>query len=1002
MLLGKEGQEMVKEDVNEYLKALKGSAKFAPQIVCHNQLAAIDPVFTKRAELREDLARLLDSLGVKNLFTHQHRAIAEILSGNDVIVATPTASGKSMIYHLPTLLEIQRDASSHFLYLFPLKALAQDQKSSLCALYDKAFSGIRDRGNPVAIFDGDTKASMRRKIRENPPPVLISNPEMLHLSMLPYHDAWRSFFTSLRYIVIDEVHTYRGVFGSHIAWLLKRLQRVAAYYGANPVFILLSATIGNPAELGEALLGRQPYSITRSGASQAERNMVFLNPMDSAAQAGCLLLEAAVKRGLRTIVYTGSRRMTELISMWTKPRLGPLANKLSSYRAGFLPEERREIESQLQDGSLLGVISTSALELGIDIGDLDICILVGYPGSIMATWQRGGRVGRANRTSAIVLIAGEDALDQYFMRNPAEFFNKKPEAAVINPENPKVISQQLLCAAAEIPVSREEISFFKGPVLTMLSHLQSKGQLLKTAAEGLLIASRKYPHRDVFLRGGGSQIAIVDGLSGEIIGEIDARRACQECHPGAIYLHRGINYLVTRLDLQAHEAVVTLSEPSYFTRPTIDKHTEIMEVIATKTCLGIPISYGKVKVREQVCGFQKRNTKTHKLIATEPLDLPENCIETNGLWLEIPPDFQNEVEAQKLHFMGAIHALEHGLIALFPLIVLCDRNDIGGISCPVHDQTRNPVIFIYDAQPGGAGLAQQAYHDCRQLLDKTLEAVVSCSCENGCPSCVHSLKCGSGNRPIDKRGCSLLLSLLADPKKPASDNRPIRPTSLNQQETPVTARPLPLLFSKIPDRAENDFSTDPKKILPKRYGVWDLETKYSAKEVGGWHRAEKMGICMLVVYDSLLDDYKAYEEKDIDQAVAHLLSLDLVVGFNNKRFDNRVLSAYTNHDLSRLPSLDLLEEVHTFLGYRLSLANLASTSLGHAKSADGLQSLIWYRQGKMDLIRDYCKKDVEITGELFLFALQNGYLLFTNKAKQAVHLPLNLAERIKQISLKIV
>jgi len=972
-------------DVQEYVAALKASRKFGPQVVAHKTIAA-KPLSAQNfpEELHQDLCQLLHSRGISELYSHQQEALCHILQSEDIIVATPTASGKSMIYNLPVVDMLLRDGNGTALYLFPLKALAQDQ----LRVFDTFQEILPDKKKRyAAIFDGDTSSYQRRRIREEGVPILMTNPEMLHLSLLAYHGNWVHFFANLKYIIIDEVHTYRGVLGGHMAWILRRLQRISRYYGSQPQFIMLSATIGNPAELAQKLTGRPTTLINSSGAPTAEKHMVLLNPWDSAAYTASQLLEAAVKRELRTIVYTQSRKMTELINIWTSPKLGELGAKLSSYRAGFLPEERREIEHRLANGELYGVISTSALELGIDIGDLDICILVGYPGSIMATWQRGGRVGRALRDSVIILVAQEDALDQYYMRNPDDFFARKVESAVLNPDNRAIMEQHLHCAAAELPLEDGEPLLGADTVAGSVNALTRQAVLLQSADGGLWFSTRKYPQRLVSLRGGGTQLSIINSESGEIIGEIDSGRAMKECHQGAVYIHRAKTWVVQHLDFEAREVVVSGMNPTFFTRPMTDKNTEILDTWRTTMSYRGRVSFGRLKVTERVTGYQKRNNSTQKLIATVPLELPEQTIETEGIWLDIPPAIKESMEAEKYHFMGAIHALEHAMIALFPLLVLCDRNDIGGISCPLHEQTEEATIFIYDGHPGGVGLAEESFDRINELLLETQKMISSCSCENGCPSCVHSPKCGSGNRPIDKAAClELLESLLTARPSDASEFSDIISIT---EGVPVTT-------------GTSDVSRETAsqglglEILPSRFGVFDLETIRSAEEVGGWHRAAEMGISVAVVYDSELDGCVTYLENEIDGLVDHLQQLDLIVGFNNKRFDNRVLSGYSSVNFQQLPTLDLLEEISNHLGYRLSLDRLAEHTLGEKKSANGLQALQWYKEGKIDLIQKYCRKDVEITRDLFLFGLENRYFLFHNKAGKTVRLPVDLGRTIKK------
>lgn len=975
-------------DIDEYLSALKQSPKFGPQVVCHRSFKANPSRYSKELPpLDPTLMTSLKSSGIDKLYSHQNAAVRAVLQGRDVLVATPTASGKSMIYNLPVIQDLCSRSPGYSLYLFPLKALAQDQKNVLDGLFGKLSETIQRRHPHVsALFDGDTSSYRRRKIREVLPRVLLSNPEMLHLSLLPYHHKWCELFAKLRYVVIDEVHSYRGVLGSHMSWVLRRLQRIASIYGGNPTFILLSATIGNPQELGQQLLGKPVEVITKSGAPQAEKNILFLNPWDSAPYAAGQLLEAAIKRGLRTIVYTQSRKMTELINIWTAPRLGDLADKLSAYRAGFLPEERREIERRLFSGKLLGVISTSALELGIDIGDLDLCILVGYPGSIMATWQRGGRVGRSQRKSAIILIGQEDALDQHFMRQPEDFFTRNPEAAVLNPENSTIMDQHLSCAAAEEPLLENEILLTNNSVRERVDSLSRVGSLLETASGGQWISTRKYPQRLVSLRGGGALMSIIDGESGEVVGEADTGRALKECHPGAVYIHRSTSWVAEKLDLLAHEVVVHRESPKYYTRPLSEKRTEILERLHRKNCFGVQVSFGRVRVTEKITGYQKRHTITRKLISTSTLDLPEQIIETESLWVDIPPHIVSLLEQAKFHFMGGIHAMEHAMIALFPLLVLCDRNDIGGISCPLHEQTEMASIFVYDGYPGGVGLAEEAYAKMEHLLKQTRDTIATCTCDTGCPSCVHSPKCGSGNRPIDKRACLALLAEILRSSSPEIDSGETEPPDKLVNRTAGE--------KQIPSKQKLAKGLD---VLPPRFGVYDLETIRSADEVGGWGKTHKMGVSVAVVYDSAANDFVTYLENEIDQLIEHLHTFDLVVGFNNKRFDNRVLSPYTDRDLNLLPSLDLLEEVHGYLGYRLSLNRLAENTLGVKKTADGLQALKWYKEGRIDLIQHYCKKDVELTRDLFFHGLEQGYLLFANKAGKVVRLPLALDVAITRI-----
>ncbi len=963
--------------VAEYIHSLKGSPRFGPQVVHHEKLAACDARFDELARpLPVDLAAALRQAGYPRFFSHQQEAIDLIRGGQDVIVATPTASGKSLIYNIPVMERLLEDPTAHALYLFPLKALAQDQLRWI----DDFASLLPVLGERVALIcDGDTSSYRRRKIREQSPRILITNPDMLHLSMLGYNENWAGLWQGLTHIIIDEVHTYRGVFGSHMAWVMRRLARICAKFGATPQFILSSATVGNPSQLARDLINREVVEISENGAPRGARHFIFIDPLNSAAYAASQLLEAALKRGLRTIVYTQSRKMTELIYIWTRERLGALTDKLTSYRAGFLPEERREIEARLTSGELLGVVSTSALELGIDIGSLDICILVGYPGTIMATWQRGGRVGRRQQDALIVMVGQEDALDQYFLRHPRDFFDRGVESAVLNPDNSVIAKQHLLCAAAESPIRAHESIVATDASRAAVAELVDEAELLLGSDGRTWYTGRKYPHRDVDLRGSGRSFVIrQDGDEDRELGRIDGGRCLNECHPGAIYLHRGETYLITNLDLEGHEVTAARKNVNYFTRTMGTKETAIVKVTAMverqsqRSDIGYRISLGRIKVTDQVTGYQRRLVSGHKVIATCTLNLPPTVFETEGLWIEIPAALQHRIEDALLHFMGGIHALEHAAIGIFPLLVLCDRNDVGGIAYPFHPQLERPAVFIYDGHPGGVGLCREAFSKIGELLEKSLAVITSCSCETGCPSCVHSPKCGSGNRPIDKEAARQLL------------------IGLGAEESNVGFARVEMQEKSLPPAKREEGDRKPASVqIPARYGVFDIETQKSAAEVGGWNRAEDMLVSVAVVYDAGLDDYLVFREGEITQLIAHLGSFELLVGFNNKRFDNQVLSGYGVHDLAVLPTVDILEKVKERLGYRLSLDNLAENTLGIKKSADGLMALKWYREGRIDKIISYCRQDVEMTRSLFLFGLEHGHLLFKNKAGSVVRCPVD-------------
>jgi len=949
--------------LTEYLQSLVESERLGGQVTYHTvmpetpaRLASPNTVVT------DTIQKMLRAQGIQQLYRHQLQAIELIRRGQHIVVATPTASGKTLIYNLPVLERFEKNPRAKSLYIFPLKALAQDQLRAFGQAAD-CFETLKPT---AAIYDGDTTAYRRKKIRESPPNVILTNPEMLHLSLLAFHRSWREFFRDLHTVVVDEVHTYRGVTGSHVAMILRRLQRICRHYGAVPTFVFSSATIAQPAELARQLAGFEVKPITRSGAPRGKRHIVFIDPEGSPAQAAILLLKAALHRGLRTIVYTQSRKLAELIALWAGSQSGEIARRISAYRAGFLPEERRDIEARLASGDLLAVISTSALELGIDIGDLDLCILVGYPGTVAATWQRGGRVGRSGQDSAMILIAGNDALDQFFMRNPEDFLDREPEAAVVNPHNAKVLEQHLECAAVELPLKAEEPICSSKNAGPAIDRLETDGRLLRSANGQEWFARRKRPHRDVDIRGTGNRYRIIDKSSGENRGEIDEFRAFRETHPGAVYLHRGRTYLVESLDLSTRTVTITGTTVDYYTQVNGYKHTEILDIFDRKPLWGTTVYVGRLKVTDQVTGYETRQIHTKKLLTKTDLDLPPQIFETEGLWFAIPAAIYRAAESRGLDFMGGIHAIEHAAIGIFPLLVMADRNDLGGLSILFHPQVGSAAIFLYDGIPGGAGLNRQAFLKAERLMEYTLDVVARCTCDSGCPSCVHSPKCGSGNRPIDKPAAIFLLKQLKQRTEspPAVD---VQANGHQRSATPSIVRPSKDLH----------------------FGVFDLETQRSAAEVGGWHRSHLMKVSCGVLYDSKEDRFTEFMEDQIGQLIERLQSLDLIVGFNINRFDYRVLKGYSDFDFKKLKNLDILETVEKYLGFRLSLAHIASATLGENKSADGLQALRWWQQGRIREIVAYCRQDVKITRDLYCFGRDHRHLLFKDKRNRSVRIPVD-------------
>jgi len=958
--------------LSRFVQELQAAAEYQ-DILVHYRYEEPRPVRYYEGDpgLPPEVEQALGRLGIARLYSHQGQALEAVRRGKHVLVATPTASGKTLIYNLPVITEFLADPHGHALYLFPLKALEQDQLKALREL-DAA---LPSPFLTAAIFDGDTPPDQRQALKSRPPRVLISNPDMLHLGLLPFHDSWASFFRHLRYVIIDEVHTYRGILGSHMAQILRRLRRVCDHYGAQPRFLMFSATVAEPGEFIRQLTGLEVTLITESGAPQSGRHFLFLNPPEGAAATAARLFARAIRQNLATICFTQSRRLTELIHLWSLRMVPELRRYISSYRAGFLPEERREIEGRLASGRMRGVISTSALEMGIDIGGLDVCLLVGYPGTMVTALQRIGRVGRQGRDCLVVLVAQPDALDQYFMKYPEQFFGRPLECAVVDPDNPVVVAAHLPCAAQELPLVRDQERHFDLTALAPeVEKLTQSGRLLASVDGRVLLARERFPHKQVNIRGVGESFAIFQAGKKKPLGHVDGHRALRECHPGAIYLHKAHTYAVERLDLERRNIFVTPVEPNYYTRIQTEKDTEILEVRESRALAGFQAHTGRLKVTERFLAYEKRRLPGQELLDVLPLELPPQVFETVGMWLEIPDEVKAAVSAQGLHFMGGIHALEHALISMFPLFALADRYDIGGIAHPAHPQVGRAAIFIYDGYPGGVGLAARAFRILKELLERTRALINDCPCEEGCPSCIHSPKCGSGNKPLDKQAACEIASLLLG-------DRPLA-------EPPLTVAAEPILPAPVPP--------GPGSSLPwlsrRRVGFLDLETCCSAEEVGGWERCHHMGVSLAVLAETAPERLTVYREGELEELCRRLAELDLVVGFNLKRFDYRVLQPYSPVPLASLPTLDILEDIQKILGFRLSLGHLAEMTLGEKKTGNGLLALELYKAGRWEELEYYCRQDVLLTRRLFEYGSREGHLVYRHRQGIPVRLPVQWRE----------
>jgi DEAD/DEAH box helicase domain-containing protein len=702
-------------------------------------------------ELHPRVREALAAQEIEELYTHQAEAWEAAARGEHVIVTTGTASGKTLAFNLPVLDALAREPKQRALYLYPTKALAQDQLRSLGAL---RLPRLR-----AAIYDGDTAAERRWQIRKWAN-VVLSNPDMLHVGVLPHHDRWGDVLTNLRYVIVDEAHVYRGVFGSHVANVLRRLRRLTRVYGAEPQFLLASATIANPGELAHSLIGSEATVIGDDGAPRAERTVALWNPPLTDEELGLRasplgeasrLMADLVSRGLRTLCFAKSRRPAELIHRFTAQRLGD-DSALSPYRAGYTPAQRREIERRLLEGELLGVSATNALELGIDVGLLDCVLSVGFPGTVASLRQQWGRAGRRGHGLA-VLVASEDALDQYFMREPETLLERRVEAAILDHANPRVLDGHVLAAAFEAPLDDADRELLGDAALERAAALPD---LRKTKA-GYVWAGRDYPAARVPLRSTCPEaFTIVDGSSGTILGIVEQERAYSTVHEGAVYLHLGDSFRVQELDLESRTAVVEPFTGDYYTQAKKETTTAIVEAQQAGRRLGVELSFGRVVVTEQVVGYQKKSIQTQESLELVALTLPQTEFETEAIWF-VPEPWMLEGLEEMPRLLGSLHAAEHSLIALLPLWAMCDRWDIGGLSTNLHFQTGAPTIFVYDGHAGGVGITERGFEAFEGWTGDTAKLLVGCPCEYGCPSCVQSPKCGNLNEPLDKAGALSLL-----------------------------------------------------------------------------------------------------------------------------------------------------------------------------------------------------------------------------------------------------
>ncbi|MDV2683572.1 DEAD/DEAH box helicase [Alkalihalophilus lindianensis] len=733
---------MFKQTMQQLLEEIRTSEDFKDRIVHWEEIEAVEaktkafPTF-----IDEKIQYALQKRGIGELYSHQHEAITHTHSGENVTAVTPTASGKTLCYNIPVLQQILDDDESRALYLFPTKALAQDQKSEMNEL-------IEEMGVDVKCFtyDGDTAPTIRQAVRKAGH-IVITNPDMLHSAILPHHTKWVAFFENLKYVIIDELHTYRGVFGSHVANVIRRLKRIAAYYGSYPIFICTSATIANPKELAEGLTGVPMRLVDNNGAPRGKKHFLFYNPpivneamniRKSATVEVNDLAKRFLENKIQTIVFAKSRVRVEIIlshlQELTKKKIEP--DTIRGYRGGYLPKQRREIERGLRSGEIIGVVSTNALELGVDIGQLQVCIMTGYPGSIASAWQQAGRAGRRQNESVIIMVAGSTPIDQYVINHPDYFFERSPESARINPDNLVILVDHLKCAAYELPFKKEET--FDGVEVEDVLEFLTEEQVLHHRQNKWYWMNDAFPAHGISLRSASQENVIIidqsDVANPIVIGEMDRFSAMTLLHDEAIYLHQGIQYQVEYLDWDEKKAFVREVAVEYFTDANLAVQLKVLEEDLHKNKEYAEISFGDVMVNAKATIFKKIKLTTFENIGSGPIHLPEEELHTNAMWLSFSDFVVSEYSegAFDQALIGLAHLFQH----VAPVFVMCDRNDLHVIPQMKADHSEKPTIFIYDRYPGGIGLAKEVYRNIDIILENVATLVRSCSCENGCPACV--------------------------------------------------------------------------------------------------------------------------------------------------------------------------------------------------------------------------------------------------------------------------
>ncbi|MFC7370572.1 DEAD/DEAH box helicase [Fictibacillus iocasae] len=730
-----------KKSMQDLLEVLKEDISINQQIVYWKTIEPKEAVTVPFPEhLHPFIARTLNNRGISSLYKHQLSAYEAAARKESIVAVTPTASGKTLCYNLPVLQEMAHNPNSRALYLFPTKALAQDQKAEINELIDEIGLNIKSY-----TYDGDTPANIRQVVRKAGN-IVMTNPDMLHAAVLPHHTKWVSLFENLTHVVIDELHTYRGVFGSHVANVIRRLRRICRFYGSDPVFICTSATIANPKELAEELTGSPMTLINNNGAPAGKKHFIFYNPpvvnkplnvRKSATLEARNLAALFLKNHIQTIVFARSRVRVEILLTYlqelVKKEFG--MKSIQGYRGGYLPKQRRVIEKGLRNGEIMGVVSTNALELGVDIGQLHACILTGYPGSIASAWQQAGRAGRRQDESVVIMVASSSPLDQYVIQNPEYFFDRSPESARINPDNLIILVDHLKCAAYELPFKEGDL-FGNQEVTDVLEFLVDE-QVLHRRGKQFFWMNDAFPAHNISLRSASQENVVIidttDAANVKVIGEMDRFSSMTLLHEEAIYLHQGVQYQVEKLDYEEKKAYIREVDVDYFTDANLAVSLNVLEVDKQNQGEFASIGYGDVMAVAKATIFKKIKFESHENIGSGPIYLPEEELHTSSTWLEFEHIGENR-EQMEAGLIGITNVLKH----VAPLFVMCDASDLHVVPQVKALHSEKPTIFIYDSYPGGIGLSEKIYENWSTVLDESLHVIERCPCENGCPSCTGS------------------------------------------------------------------------------------------------------------------------------------------------------------------------------------------------------------------------------------------------------------------------